>query len=322
MSKTNKINLAFCIFLIISIIFVSFCPIFLIPQINTYYRFDKANAKDGVFLELWNVDTFEGGTNSRSKFLENVAIAYEKTHKKEYVIVRNLTIDELKNMLSQNKVCDLISFGGGVGELIRPFCNDLSDINSNLQQKFKHSGEYNGQQLSLPWCVGGYVKCSDGNGIKNPVYGVGVENTIPPTISGNKKIYKTQYEAYNGYLKGEFDILLGTQRDYFRLSNKLTLGLIQSCVFEYETSYTDLLQQIAVCCTEEKSFSIAKNFISFLLSDENQKKLKDIGMFSGAKNLIYSGTKYEDFEQAVYNVKSVGNVFVDDLKRLELQQKV
>ena len=125
MPKSNKINIFFCIFLVVCIIFVSVAPIYILPKVYKNYSFDMLNREDGVFLELWEVDTFEGGTNSRSKFLEKVAIAFEKKNSGVFVVVRNLTLDQLKLMLSQEKLPDMLSFGIGAGELVRAFCNTI-----------------------------------------------------------------------------------------------------------------------------------------------------------------------------------------------------
>ena len=316
--KTNKINIAFCVFLIISILFVSISPYFLLSQLNTYHSFGVADKQDGVFLELWNIDTFEGGTNSRAKFLENCAISFENKNMRKYIVVRNLTKDELVSMLEKDSLPDLISFGVGVGETIRNYCKEIKP-NSNFKNDILKSGEYKSKQLSVPWCMGGYVLC--GTKTKNSVVGVGVENNIPPQVDLNKKIYQKQYDAYNSFLKNEFDVLLGTQRDYFRISNKLTLGALSSCEFEYVNTYTDLLQHIAICSDDKQNQEIAQDFIDYLTSQNCQQQLKNIGMFSVCDKPIYLNTVYQEFEQALLCVKSYGNVFIDDAKRLDLQQK-
>ena len=319
MSKTNKINVAFCVFLVACIVFLSVGPFVLLPLINQNYKYTPDFAKDGVFLELWNVDTFEGGTSSRSKFLEKLAISFEKTHKKQYVVVRNLTIEELKNMLANNKQPDMLSFGRGVGELVRPFCVELkieSDFRKNLQQ----TGVYKNQNLATPWCLGAYLKCSKTD--KTQVFGVGIENNVPPKIDGTKKLYATQYDAYNGFLNDEFDVLLGTQRDYFRLKNKLNLGMLQSCQFEYITEYSDLIQFVSVCTTDSKNEKICADYINWILSANSQKQLKSIGMFSVTNQLIYANTEEEDFEMATKQILEFGNVFLDDAKLKDLQQNI
>ena len=317
MSKTNKINKLFTIFLIFSVVFLLVSPFFIFTLVNRNLFFN-ANAEYGKFLELWNVDTFEGGTNSRAKFLENVAISFEKQNRKNFVIVRNVGAEQLENMLKEGVKPDLISFGIGVGEKIRSVCS-LIGTNAKIKSSLLKSGTHKNQQLSIPWCYGGYVFC--GNTTKeNTTYGLGIGNTIPPTINSNKIIYKDQYEAYKAFVNQKFDVLLGTQRDFVRLQNKLNLGVIQSCNFEYVNNYSDLVQHIAICVDDETLRPVAENFVNYLLSNPIQKKIKNIGMFS-VNNLIYSNTNFEEFELAVQNINNFGNVFIDDIERLNNQQK-
>ena len=318
MPKTNKLNFGFCLFLFVCIVFVSISPYFLFPQINKRYVLNRVFAKDDVFLELWNVDTFEGGTNSRSRFLEKCAVSFEKENRKQYIIVQNLTREELLSLLSQDKVPDILSFGVGLGELVRSYCCELN-IEAEFRNNIQKSGEYNKKQLSVPWCVGGYVFCGDVT--PDCVVGVGVENNLPPTISQNKKKYSTQYEAYKGFLNKEFDVLLGTQRDFYRLSNKLELGVIDSCDFSYVETYSDLLQHFSVCSKDDDKFRISCEFINYVLSLKIQEKLTGIGMFSVLNKAIYSNTNCEEFEQAIFNVSDFGKVFDDDAKREDLMQK-
>lgn len=316
MSKTNRVNKSFTIFLIGCVVFLLVSPFFIFSLVNNNLFFN-VNAAEGKFLELWNVDTFEGGTNSRTKFLENAAISFEKQNRKNYIIVRNVGVEQLENMLKEGVKPDLISFGIGVGETIRSVCVSIN-TNSKIKQNLLNCGVYKNNQLSIPWCYGGYVYC--GNVTKeNAIYGVGIGNTIPPTISGNKIVYKDQYEAYKAFVNGKFDVLLGTQRDFVRLQNKLNLGVIENCNFEYVSNYSDLVQHIAICCGGE-NLQVAQNFVNYLLSNVVQKKIKNIGMFS-VNNLIYTNTSFQEFELAMQNVSNFGNVFVDDLERLNNQQK-
>ncbi len=322
--KTNKINIFFCIFLVICIIFVSVAPIYILPKTYKNYNFDTLKKSNGVFCELWEVDTFEGGTNSRSKFLENVAMAFEKQNKGVYVIVRTLTIDQVKLMLSQDKMPDVISFGIGAGQTLQYTCQEMNVDTKNIRRTLVESGTYKNVQLAYPWCMGGYVLCSQSVDVsqdfgKDKTLGVGVENNVPPNNGfANVTKFDTQYDAYKAYLNKEFDILLGTQRDYFRVSNKISLGMLEKNYYHYIDSYTDLIQYVA-CVTLDKSIqSYVFKFIDYLLSEKIQSKLTSIGMFGVTDKSIYQGTDYDQFEKAVLRINKFQNVFQDDIT---LQQK-
>lgn len=70
----------------------------------------------------------------------------------------------------------------------------------------------------------------------------------------------TQYEAYEKFLTGNnHTVLLGTQRDIYRLTNRIEQGRLGECVFEPLGGFTDLVQYIAVGDTEAKKPCSPKN---------------------------------------------------------------
>ena len=328
MPKSNKINIFFCIFLVVCIIFVSVAPIYILPKVYKNYSFDMLNREDGVFLELWEVDTFEGGTNSRSMFLENVAIAFEKKNSGVFVVVRNLTLDQLKLMLSQEKLPDMLSFGIGAGELVRAFCNTIEWSGNEIRNTMLESGAYKNQQLAIPWCMGGYVLCSTNTDVNQEIdatktFGVGVENNVPPNNDFQNVVkLATQYDAYKEYLAGNFDILIGTQRDFYRVSNKVSLGVMGQNFYHFVDNYTDLVQYLSVTTKDEKIQSYATSFAKFLVGAQMQSKLKNIGMFSVGDESIFKGSDYEQFETAIMHINKFQNVFEDNAILQDKKQKL
>ena len=312
MPKYNKINIVFCLFLIACIVFLIIAPFVLLPKINKAYSFDSIE-KNNTFLELWEIDTFEGGTNSRSKFLENTAVMFEQKNSGVYIIVRNLSLPQAILMLQQDAIPDLVSFGVGVGDYIKAYIKELN-ISTSIRKSVLNSAKLNNKLLALPWCMGGYVWCSfnDINNLKESKVGVAVENNIPPKTE-NKSIirYNTQYDAYKDFLSNNYDVLLGSQRDYFRLNNKVSLGAIEKCNFKFNNSYTDLVQYIAITTTNLNNISPCQNFIRFLLEDNIQKRLTNIGMFSVCEKHIYKGTNYAEFENNIMQITNILNAFTE-----------
>ena len=62
----------FAIFTIVVVIFLIVAPYFILPNIsNGRNQWLNNTQNTTTFLELWEIDTFEGGTASRANFLEN-----------------------------------------------------------------------------------------------------------------------------------------------------------------------------------------------------------------------------------------------------------
>ena len=75
-------------------------------NLNSEYKFEY----NGV-IELWNVDTFEGGSVSRTTFIENRCVEFEKKHKGVLILVKNITLEQLELNLKSNKKPSIITFG-------------------------------------------------------------------------------------------------------------------------------------------------------------------------------------------------------------------
>lgn len=318
MPKYNPINAVFCLFLISCIIFLIVAPFVLLPKINPAYKFDGVE-RDGVFLELWQIDTFEGGTSSRAKFLEKMAMQYEKKNKGVYIIVRNLTEEQAVAMLGEDKVPNIISFGIGVGDKLCAYTQKVS-TNANIRSPLLKAGQIANEQYAIPWCMGGYVLC--GQKSDNAKFGVGMQFNIPPKVNvQNITKFDSQYAAYCAFCENQFDVLVGTQRDYYRLTNKLNLGAISQCNFEFNNQYTDIVQFVSVTSTNEQISSHASNYIQFLVGDYVQSKLVDIGMFGVTNQSIYQSGQNKEFEQSLMQINNVQNVFTSIERIKELQSK-
>ncbi len=334
MSKKKVERLAFCIFSLCVVAYFIIAPYFLLPQINSARNewLSKAGV-DAVFLELWEIDTFEGGSASRARFLEKRAFNYQTKTKNNYVIVRTVGVEQARELLSQGVTPDMVSFGIGAGDFLKSFCKPLN-LKNNVRSDLMAGGRAEGEQLAIPWCMGGYVLCSQNrldnvnlealNKLKEEkervVIGAGQSYNLPK-FALNCDVRKflertdyTQYEAYESYLKGnEFEILLGTQRDLFRLNNKTKLGLIQNVNYNFLGEYTDLIQYLAITTQLQENIAVASGFIEYILSQEVQQDLTTIGMFCVNNDKIYTEKVYQQFESALSNKLQVLNVFVSNV---------
>ena len=237
-----------------------------------------------TILELWNIDTFEGGTGSRKDFLLKTGAKYEKKHKGVIVSVINYTPLGAKQAL-KTKVPDMVSCGAGMDFFI-PYLNSIS-FSSNY--KTVNLGK---KSYGIAWCYGVYVLIGGGN--KNLAVGQGEYNN--PLKHYDIKGYESvktysPYSAYSEFLKGKCD-LLGTQRDLYRLSNK-------GVEFEYKVldEYSDLAQNMLITTQNKKNFTYCESFLSYMLTEEVQSRLGEIGLLPVKKTGIYKDGVLERAEK-------------------------
>ena len=71
------------------------------------------------------------------------------------------------------------------------------------------------------------------------------------------------------------------------------------------------MQYIAITTTNLNNISPCQNFIRFLLEDNIQKRLTNIGMFSVCEKPIYKGTNYAEFENNIMQITNILNAFTE-----------
>ena len=258
-----------CVFLTVCFSLVFFLP-----------KYEKKNGPESsrVYLELWHVDTFEGGTGSRSSFLNAVAREFEKVSGEKIVVtVKNQSEESVAELIGKGIVPDMLSYGVGL-EL--PY--------SLLRKCGEPPYEY-----SPVWCEGGYVAIYRKNEKINEIviaeqkYAVaglalglcekslseivasGAEKTETIKIESSKAIYE--------FYKSKGALLVGTQRDIYRLERK-------NMDVEYVPlgGYNDLFQYVSVVSATDEKAKESVKFLAYLLSEKVQKKLAKIGMLSHA----------------------------------------
>lgn len=340
MSVSSREKKIFAIFSLIVAIFLFVAPYIIIPKAYAG-REDWINTAppNAVFLELWQIDTFEGGSASRARFLEKNAFLYQEQTIGTYVLVRSFDLNQTKLMLEQGARPDIISFGIGAGDLVLPISSEIN-ADCGVRADLLAGGLKEGKQYAIPWTMGGYCLCanSDFGEIsienfkqasemqENNIIGTGYTYNIPKLSLNEKELSFldksefTQYQAYESFLRGnDFQVLLGTQRDFYRLNNKVNLGVINGINYKYLSGYTDLIQYMAITTLNENLKQHAEKFIKFITSQKIQSKLTSIGMFSVNGLKIYKD-EYSDFENALSNKMKVLNVFTPLVHIMEIQQ--
>ncbi|MCR5553842.1 MAG: hypothetical protein K6F08_03780 [bacterium] len=291
-------------------------------------------------LELWYVETFEGGASSRSAWLNNVAVEFEKENSGQFVLVKSITESELAIHLANGEFCDLICFGSGISENLENSLYSLTPEDYKISQtNLKNSAIKNGNLLAVPIMFNGYALISTelenlsenlftsgeiieqrrGNKkIYSCIYGgknrVGAQNVINlKSAESEMSIYPESYklstfEAYSNFNNGKAKILIGTLRDVFRMQNKLDLGVIDKLTIEPLSSFTDLVCYLSIGKTiSEDKLSVAESFLKFVLSDKIQTSLNLVGQFSPCKDIFNDGIL--DQLENVYSNAKCPNLF-------------
>lgn len=249
-------------------------------------------------INLWQIDSFEGGTGSRANWLKNICSGFEKRNNGVYINVESVSVEmAVKLIKSGQKKPDMISYGAGV--FFEEDYFEILDIGNNI--------DVTAQENAVPWCMGAYFMIGD---ILKENWGI--DGGIVKTKKGEKEIFSVgvpQREGHNGeyaLLKncennfdGEYALykgssqeifeaynysqkvkrMVGTQRDLYRLQSleKRELARKGDVLF---LGMTDLFQYVSVFkCEDEKKLKTIKGFIDYLIESSQQDKLGSIGMF-------------------------------------------
>lgn len=318
----NKIMAVFSWFIRIGlsavlVIFLCVAPFTLLPNI-LQAQADINKKEEYVYqgiLELWHIETFEGGSASRLGFLEREAINFEKTHKGTYIVVQSMSAEQFALNYQNGKLPNMISFGIGLGD---DFINQLVQLDTEyLRQDICAGGKFNSKNLALPYILGGYAVISNGGGLSGAGL-KGTNNALKSLEKNNMQLdsmfdceYLDSYDAYDKFIKNNFQTLIGTQRDVYRCFNRQQKGLMNNLTYTFLPKYTDLVQYISVCESTALEQKICKEFVSQIISTETQQKLKNYNLFSPLNNIqLYTDGLYAEFEKTLNQNLTVENVFL------------
>lgn len=231
---------------------------------------ENNTAEEKTIVEVWNIDTFEGGKGSRTAFLNKIARDLQGDG--VYFYVLNYTVEGAREAFSRGKTPDMLSFGVGFGDCAESCLPlELSSL----------GGEIGGKCLAVPWCAGKYFRFSlsdnfDEEGKTAISVGGANLSAVAARLNDIEGEEVPSDSAYVGFLNGEYRYLLGTQRDENRFrARNLT-------VYSQElTEFNDIFQYISIFSKEKKD--ICLKFLDKLLSNETQERLSEIGMYPPSK---------------------------------------
>ena len=262
---------------------------------------EEIEESEKIILRLWNVDTFEGGVGSRASFLGKAANRFEKKYSL-YIMVTPHTKESAERALRSGDIPDMLSCGPGL--------EGVAELAAEVD------GEY-----GAAWCIGKYCLYS----FEDDFDDVSAENTVVSQygnslsavaarlagIRGTLQV-ESSLTAYVNFLNGKYRYLLGTQRDLHRFQSK---G-VAVCVAPLP-GFSDLFQYVSVLCAGTEA-EYCRLFVRYLLSEEVQKSLSEIGMYSSVCSVYDEGAERE-LEKCRVN-KTIP-LFVSESAILELREK-
>ena len=298
MKKYGKIILVGCLVAVMCV-----CPL-----VGGFSHVKNYQETESVFVEMWHVDTFSGGKNSRGEFLKNVAVNYNKHNKTQFIVVTVKTENELLKALANGEKPDMISFGTGIGEAVLPY---LLEYGGGIysSDNFVESVTYSGKIMAVPWACGGYFRFGSGGGVT-----YGKEECTSPLmaeyLSKDEELKnqislqeQSDFDSYLRYLEGG-GTLIGSQRDLVRIGQRIDAGKLNPMDIVPLTKYTDLVQCIGlVQGIDSEKTSIAVDFLEYLQSENVQNTISKLRMFSTTGVKMYSIDGFSEFEKELNIIK-------------------
>ena len=237
----------------------------------------SSNSGYKAIITVWQIDSFEGGVGSRTSFLRNVTSEYHKKNKDVLFLVVSHTVSSATLAIQQGKIPDVISYGN---------CGlDLAGIAKNMgTTKDTDGGVVNGKRYAYPWLKGYYFYITHKNSNKNKVDKTFVvENEtysgalalIGENTSVKNAVFMQSKECLVNFKSNKNSALVGTQRDIVRLRS-------QEVLFDAVpiSNFCDLYQYASITTKSDSKVSYCQSFIEYLISDDVQRKLVNLKMFS------------------------------------------
>lgn len=231
--------------------------------------------KEKPILTVWQIDMFEGGIGSRATYIKNAATNFEKKNN-VLIMVETKTAKDVEELLAKNIVPDIISFSSGLNGVLEKAKSLDSD---------GFAGVYNGKTYAKCWCYGGYVrikrKGTNPTQIilsKNKSKNIELACLYNSIDVSNAKEFEPK-RAFEEFMATPDSLLIGTQRDIYRLRNKIENYEIEPLEF-----FTDLVQYVSILSEIENKISLSENFINYLCG-EGQKNINSLGLMSKDKKL-------------------------------------
>ncbi len=232
-------------------------------------------------IDVWQLDMIEGGTGSRKNFLQKIAQKFEEENSGIALCVSVETVTSANEKMKSGIYPDVLSFSAGLsGYESRAVALDFGEA---------YGGIYGKKTYAVAWAVGGYVliKHSGSNADGSLCY-VSQNTFTQPLIAyylSGKRLANltidTPLNAWTNFASDKNSVLLGTQRDLFRVNSRNI-----ECDVEVLGGFSDLIQYAAVTSNDEEKIAISKAFVK-MLTECSSSELESIGMLKPSGDWLY-----------------------------------
>ena len=142
----------------------------------------------------------------------------------------------------------------------------------------------------------------------NPLLSLFVNNI---KLTNQELLDLSSFDAYDKFIGNKYNVLLGTQRDFYRCKNREDNGKM-SCSYRILSGFSDLIQYAAIFKSNTDEQNIALKFLEYLVSNNVQFKLTNIGMFPVINQNIYESEDYKKYNLELLNPLKTLNVFYSE----------
>ena len=244
-------------------------------------------------IEIWNIDTFESGLKSKTKFFKEISQDFQKKYRGIYIMVRDVSEIECENLLASGQKPDLFSCSYGVAEKIKPYLQSFKETDFELYENFLNAGKVEDELYGVAWCAGLYFLISTNNYLEK----AGKE----ASIILEENALNLGYQKQGKKIKDIYSLSL-SQKNYL-----MPLSAIQT----YNEKGESLISKLSFNTSQE--FSQYEAYVNFLLGNsvvllgsqrdvvritkrENIGKIQDI--------IIEPLTKFSDLVQFMFVAKT------------------
>lgn len=234
-----------------------------------------------VILSVWQIDSFEGGSGSRTAFLRKVLSEFSKKNPLISVVVSSQTPTSANNLLKQGNFPDVISYGA---------CSvELQGYAKSLPFKAQGGGAVGAKCFAVPFLKGGYFVIKKGEGDKKVIVSTSEYSTSEIACLFSKNsfddyLFLSHQDAYATFLNRKNAVMVGSQRDIIRLLNR---G--ENFDATPISDYSDIFQYLSV--TSSKNLDASVLMVEYLIGSSVQNKVSEINMLSPYLKGLYQDNK-------------------------------
>lgn len=309
MKKSKKKIFFVCISNFV-LVFILLAVILLVPTVSvtikTYYnalstKFIGKKAEYQGVIYLWNVDTFEGGSASKSSFLMKTAVSFEKIYKGALIKVDNLTTTEMFAKLKNGEKPHMISFGCGIGSHFSEEMLSFDDkLIKNHMENVASAGFENQNIKAIAWAMSGYSLITTTEKLEKASVDLKSDHKLLALSSSyDKKVGKKTKHTYSLTFGGnDYSSAMNLfSRAFNQSSEELKEKQVLDCEYSEQTSYQ------AYC-------SFIENKSSYLLGTGRDLYRMQNRLNAGKlQDFIYEPfNEYTDLVQFISVIKSEKNI--------------